>query len=107
LKNEEFGNLADTGDILLFKGQTLATKVQRAVTRSEYDHVAMILRYSNGKLVLLESTGTTGVAVLEWDVFLANKWQNLYDKIVYRSLRINRSFANMQRLEEFVRNSVG
>jgi len=26
---------------------------------SEYDHVAMLLRYSNGKLVIFESTGTT------------------------------------------------
>ena len=26
---------------------------------SEYDHVAMLLRYSNGKLVIFESTGQT------------------------------------------------
>lgn len=26
---------------------------------SEYDHVGMVLRYSNGKIVILESTGQT------------------------------------------------
>ena len=26
---------------------------------SEYDHVAMVLRYSNGKIVIFESTGQT------------------------------------------------
>ncbi len=39
---------------------------------SDYDHVAMLLRYSNGKLVMFESTGSTGVAVLDWDTFVKN-----------------------------------
>lgn len=55
----DFRKLADTGDILLFKGSSFVTKVQRAITMSEYDHTAMMLRYSNGKLVIFESTGST------------------------------------------------
>lgn len=53
----EFRKLADTGDILLFTGSSFVTRVQRAITMSDYDHVAMLLRYSNGKLVMFESTG--------------------------------------------------
>ena len=41
---------------------------------ADYDHVAMMLRYNNGKLVIFESTGSTGVAVLDWDIFVKNKW---------------------------------
>ena len=55
----DFRREADTGDLILFKGSSVATKVMRTVTRSEYDHVAMLLRYSNGKLVILEATGMT------------------------------------------------
>lgn len=58
IRQSEFRRLADTGDILLFKSKSLITKVQRALTMSEYDHVAMLLRYSNSKLVILEATGT-------------------------------------------------
>jgi len=54
---KDFRKLADTGDILLFTGSSFVTRVQRALTMSDYDHVAMLLRYSNGKLVMFESTG--------------------------------------------------
>ena len=40
---DEFKDHADNGDLLLFKSQTFGTKVQRVVTRSEYDHVGMIV----------------------------------------------------------------
>ena len=49
---------AATGDLLLFKGKTTAAKLQRLFTRSQYDHVALLLRYSNGKLMLLEATSS-------------------------------------------------
>mmetsp|Transcript_21530 Transcript_21530/g.19096 ORF Transcript_21530/g.19096 Transcript_21530/m.19096 type:complete len:163 (+) Transcript_21530:211-699(+) len=40
---KEFKNLADNGDVLLFKSETFGTKMQRVVTRSGYDHVGMIV----------------------------------------------------------------
>jgi hypothetical protein len=49
--------MADTGDILLFRGKSMACSIQRSFTRSEFDHVALILRYSSGELYLFESTG--------------------------------------------------
>jgi hypothetical protein len=59
ISQSDFRKIADTGDILLFTGTSFVTRVQRALTMSEYDHVAMLLRYSNGKLVMFESTGST------------------------------------------------
>ncbi|CDW89924.1 ph domain-containing protein [Stylonychia lemnae] len=90
-----------------WKSTSFVTKVQRAITMSEYDHVAMLLRYSNGKLVIFESTGTTGVAVLDWDVFVKNNWHNLYQKLAYRKLRHQRNIDNMGKLETFIRTVIG
>lgn len=36
----------------------MAAKVQRSFTGSEYDHVAMLLRFGNSDLVILEATET-------------------------------------------------
>jgi len=62
----------------------MITKLQRTITGSDFDHVAMVLRYADGSIVLLESTGNTGVALLDWKTFTKNKWQNLYEKICFR-----------------------
>jgi len=56
---KNFKELADTGDLIFFKGRTMGSKVQRFFTRCDFDHVAIILRYKNDKLVLFESTGTS------------------------------------------------
>ncbi|CDW80338.1 UNKNOWN [Stylonychia lemnae] len=55
---EQFREIADTGDIIFFKGKTMGCKVQRFFTRCDFDHVALILKYKCGTLVLFESTGT-------------------------------------------------
>lgn len=43
----------------MFRGQSLVTKLQRAITLSDFDHVAMLLRYSTGRLVIFEATAQT------------------------------------------------
>lgn len=58
VSENQFRDMACTGDLLLFTGKTVASKLQRSFTRSEYDHVAMILRYNSGMLGLLEATDT-------------------------------------------------
>ena len=87
----DFRREADSGDLILFKGSSIQTKVMRTVTRSDYDHVAMLLRYSNGKLVMFEATGMSGVAVLDFDVFLRNNWFKFYHKISFRKVKFRRT----------------
>jgi hypothetical protein len=36
----------------------MGSKFQRFITRCDFDHVALLLRYKNDKIVLFESTGT-------------------------------------------------
>ena len=56
ISEQHFRDVACTGDLLLFRGKSAAAKLQRGFTRSKYEHVAMILRYSSGLIALLEAT---------------------------------------------------
>ncbi|CAK74538.1 unnamed protein product (macronuclear) [Paramecium tetraurelia] len=102
-----FKKKADTGDILLFRGQSPLSKIQRAFTGDNFDHVALLLRYNNGELFLFESMGQTGVSLLSWDTFMRNNWHTLYQQMVYRQLEVNRSNEFLEKLELFVKGSIG
>jgi len=82
-------------------------RVQRFVTNSEFDHVAMALKYrkplENGqnvvKLYVLEATGVNvsriilpsltilkGVDIFSWDQFVSNKFHLMYEDMALRHL---------------------
>lgn len=86
----------------MFKGRSFASKLQRTFTRSEYDHVALLLKYSSGSIGLLEATGADGVSVVLWDDFLRFKWHKLYTKLVYRHLDFERTDDVISLLEGFI-----
>ena len=99
MSEDKFLRESKTGDILLFRysliyyerltipdrTQTIAARLQRSVTRSDYDHVALLLKYSDGDIVLLEATGLEGVGVCKWSTFKRNNWHTLYDKYISNS----------------------
>jgi len=107
MSEDRFLEQADTGDIILFKTKNISASIQRSFTRSEYDHVGLILRYSTGEIVLFEATGREGVGLCRWKTFMRCKWHLLYSKIMYRKLEINRSDDVINGIEKFVRYSVG
>jgi len=107
LSEDRFLEQADTGDIVLFKTKNISASIQRSFTRSEYDHVGLILRYSTGEIVLFEATGREGVGLCRWKTFMRCKWHLLYSKIMYRKLEINRTDDVINGIEKFVRYSVG
>jgi hypothetical protein len=72
ISKQELTLTADSGDLLLFQSKGFFTKIQRTVTNSCYDHVAMILRYANSRVVYFESTGNNGVALYSWDSFMSS-----------------------------------
>lgn len=47
ISETHFKSVAKTGDILLFRGSMMMTGVTRAVTNSEFDHVAIVLRLAD------------------------------------------------------------
>ncbi|CAG9329377.1 unnamed protein product [Blepharisma stoltei] len=102
ISDYQFRQSASTGDILLFRSKNIAAKIQRSLTRSKFDHVAMLLCYSSGKIGLLEATGLDGVSIVFWDDFLMYNWNLLYTRIVYRKLNIERSQKVLDILSDFV-----
>lgn len=108
ISEKEFSqSVATTCDLLLFRGKGLSAKLQRAVTRSEFDHVALMLRYASGKLAFLEATALDGVTIIEWDEFLFYKWHLLYSRLIFRKLDMQRNDDLLQRLEAFIQEVRG
>ena len=58
---------ADTGDLLLFRGNKAITAITRAVTYSHFDHVAIVLRFFEQpkELFYLEAI-SSGVQIKRW-----------------------------------------
>lgn len=101
-------NIADSGDIILFKSKGGVARLQRTFTRGQYDHVALLLKFGNGNIGVLESTGGLGVTVINWRVFLVRKWYELYPIIAVRRLQnVQRNQDRMQKLEKWVRETIG
>jgi hypothetical protein len=98
----QFVSQADTGDILLFRSHDTPSKLQRALTQSKFDHVALIIRYGSGELALLESTSLDGVSIVKWQDFIEYRWHLLYQLVVYRHLETERNDDKIQRLESFI-----
>ncbi|CAD8157666.1 unnamed protein product [Paramecium octaurelia] len=107
IHNQQFLDMAQTGDILLFQGKHISCKAQRMVTRSQYDHVAMILKYTNGSIYVLEATGTFGVGIFEWKHMAGKQWYELYNKVVYRQLEIQRTTDFLLKMEQFTKENLG
>jgi hypothetical protein len=55
----EFLRTSDTGDLILFDNNNKITYITKCCTRSKWDHVGMILRYSDNpdERILIESAG--------------------------------------------------
>jgi hypothetical protein len=98
----QFTSTAVTGDLLLFRSLNLAARVQRLFTRASYDHVAMIVRYTDGEIGLLEATSDNGVDIVMWDDFMLNNWHLLYSRLILRHLEADRNEAFVEALECFI-----
>lgn len=107
ISERDFAAVASTGDLLLFRGKGIGARLQRLVTRSYYDHVALLLRYSNGQLMLLEATAGTGVALVPWDEFLGFRWNVSYRRLALRRLEYAHKDEMLTALGEFLEDVVG
>ena len=103
---KDFINNASTGDILLFKGKSFFSKFLRFITGGEYDHVGLLFKFGD-KLVLFESTRTLGVNLLDWKLFIRNKYHKFYSKLAYRKLHYDLSENEIEALETFAETVKG
>lgn len=102
ITDKDLLNTAKTGDLLLFKGKYFLSKVQRIVTRSECDHVAIIIKYAKEKIAVLESTYRSGVNVVLWEEFLNEHPERNSNQILYKKLCVERNEECLEKLERFV-----
>ncbi|CAG9322274.1 unnamed protein product [Blepharisma stoltei] len=106
ISEEKLKEDARTGDLLLFKSKSLKAKLKRGITRSKYDYIAMILKWGNGKIGIIE-TEEQGVRINMWEDFMENHENQKYKRIVYRSLEFDRNEPAMENLEIFLKEVEG
>jgi hypothetical protein len=108
---DEFLRKADTGDILLWKGAGFMQQGQRFLTGAEYDHVAVLIRTfapdGSNKLCIYEAEGRNGVSACYWDQFVKNRWDKLYEKVVWRKLFTNRDEKFKSDFSAFINETIG
>lgn len=101
---KDFETKAKSGDVLIFRGLEMNAKCQRCFTQADYDHVALLIRKSNG-LFVYEATSRDGVKLRHWREFTCYFWNLLYEKIVYRELIIS-SYEEHESIKTNIQNNL-
>ncbi len=91
IAEDRLAQLAQTGDIVVFttapnlSWKALASSLVRLGTLSSIDHVALVVRPSEGGLYLAEAL-SDGVIVSEWHHFRDQEWHLDYSRVALRRL---------------------
>jgi hypothetical protein len=110
ISEKQFLQEADTGDLLLFKSESAPSFLTRAFTNSQFDHVAMILKFENeeDEIFLVEATGNYGVSLNKWGNLRANVGNDkFYRRIIYRKIDFERDDRMVDSLELFLKEAIG
>ena len=98
ISEKDFLDASQTGDILLFTTNRLISKGVRIITKSKYDHVAMIIRNlfpdHPNQVHIFEAVGGEGVRIVEWNETkqsIGEEKNRFYSKVVYRQVEFDRS----------------
>ena len=107
IAEEALLSMAGSGDIILFTGKHFGARVTRSVTQSNWDHVAMIVKFEGEEddITFIEATGA-GVGFNDWTT-LKKYRDRLYSKVVYRKLYVERDNEMLDGLEKFVNEAYG
>ena len=89
----------DTGDIILFHNSHFASQATKVFTRSQWDHVGMVLRWGNNELKLFEATAD-GVGLFKLKARLEFLQKNT--KMGVRRLSTQRSPEMLSQLDMFI-----
>jgi hypothetical protein len=106
ISENDFRKNAQTGDILLFKGKSKISTALRGILNCDFDHIAVIYLL-NEYIYLFESTRSTGVVLTSWDEFIERKWFEMYQRVTYRRLIMERNQRFSELAHEFVVEAEG
>ena len=94
-----FINIANTCDILLFKSDSSSSKLQRCITKGDFDHIILLVRTENN-LKLYDCIENEGMRLRNFTELFPFRYLN-YKKIVYRKLNIN-----IEDMVEYIHNNI-
>ena len=80
--------------------------MQRLLTNSDFDHVAMVIKMKNKDPMVFESNQLHGVAIYDWPQYIS--YFDLYGKVALRRMRYDDKKEEIQsKLHQFVRHNLG
>ena len=74
VSENQFIEMADTFDILLFKCNTAGGKIIRTYTGSEFDHAALVLKFGSepDDIFFMEATQNSGITLKKFSAMKSN-----------------------------------
>lgn len=110
MSEKQFFEKADTGDILLFCATSGSAGMIRTFTGSQFDHVAMILKFESeeDEVFFVEASGNHGVALNKWSC-IRNQigHKKFYERVIFRHVNFERDDNMVENLECFLKEAVG
>lgn len=110
VSEEQFLDQADTGDIILFRGNQTGSSITRTFTQSHFDHIAMVLKFDSfpEEVYIVEATGNMGVSLNKWNFLKSHIGKDkFYQNIVCRHVKFLRGQKMINNLETFLGEVVG
>jgi hypothetical protein len=84
--------------------------VTRALTRGNFDHVGMVLKFDSdeNEVYFVEATGNHGVALNKWSSIKGYIGINkFYERIIFRHVDFERNDDMVENLEKFLKEALG
>jgi hypothetical protein len=84
--------------------------VTRALTRGNFDHVGMVLKFDSdeNEVYFVEATGNHGVALNKWSGIKGHIGINkFYERIIFRHVDFERNDDMVENLEKFLKEALG
>lgn len=83
------------------------SKVQRILTNSDYDHVAMLIKASNSELFILESSSNLGVSVYTLKSLIDLPRKKYYFRVALRKYQGEKTYEQLVKVQQFIREAIG
>lgn len=103
LSLQEFVKTSNTCDLLLMRGHSFTSKLQRMFTKATHDHVVLLIKDYYNTLYIFESNQASGVNIYPWSEFVSNSCLNSFEQISYRKLVHPNAFPDLDsQMQDFI-----
>ena len=109
ISEAQFLEDASLGDVILLQTNNSDCKRLRALTWSEYDHIALVLKYGGDtNIYLYEAVGDIGVRINTWQMLRQQVGPGkFYSHVTYRHVNFDRNPRVARDFAEFMESTLG